>query len=188
MCAACRLPVRACWCADLVAPHPVRVPVAIVRHWRERLKSSNSVRAIVAAITPVTVYDRGAPDTPFLWSAAPGDALLWPGDDGVRADPAAVARLVVVDGTWKQARKALHHVEGLVHLPRLSLPPRLPTVRRLRRPPTEEAMSTAEAVAHALRVFGDESGAEHIEAVFDRQYLAVAQLRGWERSERGPAA
>ncbi len=137
------------------------------------------MRAIAAAVEPCDVRDRGARDLPFAWTPEPGDALLYPVETSIRAEPEAVRRLVVIDGTWRQTRRALYHLPGLVSLPRLDLPPRREDVRRLRRPPSDALMSTAEAVANALRVLGDEEPAAHVEAVFDLQYAAIARLRGW---------
>jgi DTW domain-containing protein len=185
VCPRCFLPPHGCWCVDLPAPVAISVPIAVVRHWRERLKSSNSVRAIVAAVAPCEVHDRGARDTAFTFTPAQGDVLLYPGDATAAPVPIEVRRLVVLDGTWKQARRALHHLPGLAGLPRLVLPAGPAVVRPLRRRPSDGALSTAEAVTEALRLLGEASAADRLEAVYGLQYAALARLRGWELRPEG---
>ncbi|MCK6549848.1 DTW domain-containing protein [Myxococcota bacterium] len=75
------------------------------------------------------------------------------------------SRLVVPDGSWRQARRIIQRVPRLGRLPRMSLPP-LPERLRLRRPPLEEGMSTLEAIARALAALEGEDRAEPLEALY----------------------
>ena len=82
--------------------------------------------------------------------------LLFPGESAVAlaelvAQPVDKPRLLVVpDGTWRKARKLLHLNPNLAALPRVVLPEGLTSRYRLRKAPAEGALSTIEAVAHAL--------------------------------------
>lgn len=80
--------------------------------------------------------------------AAPGTALLYPGD-GVPAAPADVRRLILLDGSWRQSRRLLSASPWLADLPRLALPA-LPGRYALRRAHRPGQLSTLEAGLHAL--------------------------------------
>ena len=71
--------------------------------------------------------------------------------------------LVVLDGSWAQARRMLQRIPPLRTMPRLSLPVR--DVERLRRPTVEGGMSTLEAIAAALDLLGDAPAARALEAL-----------------------
>src|SRR6267378_802249 len=83
--------------------------------------------------------------------------LLLIGRDGQPvADPAPVLRgldgIVLIDGTWSQAKTLWWRNPWLLKLHRLVLnPPRPARLGKLRREPRREALSTLEAAALALR-------------------------------------
>jgi DTW domain-containing protein YfiP len=82
-----------------------------------------------------------------------GTALLFPGDDAV--EPWALpdgppATLVVLDGTWIQARKMLARSERLQRLPRVAFTPPRPGAYRIRREPAAHCLATVEAVVQVL--------------------------------------
>jgi DTW domain-containing protein YfiP len=82
-----------------------------------------------------------------------GAAVLFPGVQAL--DPSALATpprtLIVVDGTWNEARKMLARMPWLAGLPHLRLTPAAPGVyRRIRRTPAAHQLSTVEAVIETL--------------------------------------
>lgn len=97
--------------------------------------------------------------------AAPPDsvALLFPGpgaEDPARLPPGAVKTLVVIDGTWAQARKVLKQNPGLLRLRRVGITPTRPGNYRIRREPAAECLATIEALAQALGVLEGEGAPE----------------------------
>src|SRR6185437_11532742 len=60
--------------------------------------------------------------------------------------------LVVVDGTWSQARKLVRLNPAMAALPRYAFRPSRPSEYRIRREPSEECVSTLEALIHVLGV------------------------------------
>jgi DTW domain-containing protein YfiP len=177
VCGTCLLPSHACWC-EAVGRCASRVPVVVLRHCSERALASNSARVIGVALTTARVLDHGAPEGPLVFGTEPGDAILWPLEGGRAADPREVRRLIVPDGTWRQARRMVHRIPGLVGLPRLVLPPPDPTVLRLRKPPDPHGMATAEAVASALRLLGDDDAADVLDTGFALLAGRIEALRG----------
>lgn len=86
-------------------------------------------------------------------------ALLFPGPgacDPAQLPQGAVKTLVVIDGTWAQARKVLSQNPSLQRLPRLGITPTRPGNYRIRREPAAECLATIEALAQALGVLEGE--------------------------------
>ncbi len=86
-------------------------------------------------------------------AAAPRTALLFPGPGAV--EPWALpegppATLVVLDGTWIQARKMLARSRLLQRLPRVAFTPDAPGAYRIRREPAPHCLATVEAVVEVL--------------------------------------
>jgi DTW domain-containing protein YfiP len=82
----------------------------------------------------------------------PGTALLFPGEgaqppEAVGAD---LKHLVVIDGTWAQAKKVLKQNPILRTLPRIGLTPTKPGNYRIRKEPTPDSLATIEAVVDVL--------------------------------------
>jgi hypothetical protein len=79
--------------------------------------------------------------------------LLYPGEgaiDVARHPPPGPVTLVVVDGTWSQAKKIVKHDPELARLPRYAFTPETPSEYRIRREPAAECVSTIEALMHVL--------------------------------------
>jgi DTW domain-containing protein YfiP len=79
--------------------------------------------------------------------------LLYPGDDApdlASAPPPGPVTLVVLDGTWWQAKKLFQQNPELSQLPRYSLSPSSPSRYRIRREPELHCISTIEAIGEAL--------------------------------------
>lgn len=81
--------------------------------------------------------------------------LLFPGEGAQELAAQPVENqpmlLVVPDGTWRKARKLLHLNPELAALPRVTLGAVPPSRYRLRKAPGPDALSTLEAITHALQ-------------------------------------
>ncbi len=81
--------------------------------------------------------------------------LLYPGEgaiDVVKNPPRGPVTLVVVDGTWSQAKKIVKSDPELARLPRYAFTPDRPSEYRIRREPSLECVSTIEALMQVLGV------------------------------------
>jgi len=79
--------------------------------------------------------------------------LLFPGPhalDLAETKPAGPITLVVVDGTWWQARKLLKRNPALAALPQIRFTPPAPSNYRIRKEPADHCVATVEALAHVL--------------------------------------
>ncbi len=87
--------------------------------------------------------------------ARPGTALLFPGKGAVAPDALEhpPETLLVIDGTWPQARKMIALNPALRALPRIGFMPRRPGNYRIRREPARHCVATVEAVVEVLAAF-----------------------------------
>lgn len=83
-------------------------------------------------------------------------------------------RLVLLDGTWRKARKLLHLNPVLQGLPRVGLPDGLQSRYRLRKAPMAGSLSSVEAGAAALGLLEPELPVEQLLVPFDA--LIEAQI------------
>jgi tRNA-uridine aminocarboxypropyltransferase len=122
----------------------------------------------------------------YLGSARPAALadrreLMLLGRDGQPvADPAPILRgldgIVLIDGTWSQAKTLWWRNPWLLKLHRLVLnPPRPARLGKLRREPRREALSTLEAAALALRHL--EAGPEAADALLAALGQIIAAAR-----------
>jgi hypothetical protein len=119
--------------------------------------------------------------------------LLFPGPTArslERAPRSPRATLVVIDGTWWQARKLLKLNPRLAALPRYALEPAQPSQYRIRRAPAPNCISTIEAIADALGVLeGQAANRDEILRPFFtlvEQQVAFATERGARRHRVRP--
>jgi hypothetical protein len=82
--------------------------------------------------------------------------LLYPGEGAIDVashPPPGPVTLIVVDGTWWQARKVIRENPELAALPRYTFtPPALSEYNRIRKEPDATCVSTIEALVHVLGV------------------------------------
>lgn len=159
MCARCRRPEVVCYCAQL-PQLPTRTRVVVLQHPRERRVGIGTARmaqlALPNSILRVGI-DFAADDVVTAALAGPAPSyLLFPGPDArdvrqlSRAQPIT---LVVVDGTWSQARTLVRLNPRLAALPRIAFTPRQRSAYdRIRKEPADFCVSTIEALAEVLSV------------------------------------
>ncbi len=164
VCDRCRRALSVCYCAHLHTL-PTRTRVIVVQHPREEGKAIGTARMAHLCL-PNSVLRVGLDFSvdevvaPALESPSPA-YLLFPSERAVDVrdlprDPAIT--LVVVDGTWWQARKLLKLNPALSALPHLGFSRAQPSEYRIRREPADFCVSTIEALAEVLNVLESEAG------------------------------
>ena len=180
-CSRCFLPTSLCLCAE-VPSVSTRTELLIIRHHKETLKSTNTARMAALALPRCRILSYGSPGQPPFDASIleePGTWLLFPDAQQTPApDAPPPARLIVLDGSWGQARRMVQRVPALRRLPGLKLPPPAPDTRRLRRPPHPDGMSTLEAVAGALAHLEGEHVARPLYALHEVMIDRVMMSRG----------
>lgn len=161
ICPHCARPLRACLCAWAV-PTANTLPVLVLQHPQEAAHAKNSVRLLRLSLVQCQVEVGAVFDAEALaaWLGDGGSLLLFPDPPAPSAasPPAGSAlgamphpaRLVLLDGTWRQARALLRANPLLQRLPRWGLPELAPPRYAIRRAHRPGQRSTLEAACAAL--------------------------------------
>ncbi|MRR14863.1 MAG: DTW domain-containing protein [Deltaproteobacteria bacterium] len=169
-CPRCGLRREICICAILPTV-PTRTEFVILRHIAESRRPSNTGRFVLLALPNSRMIACGGGDRIGLslpddeWLRAPGTCLLWP--DGPGSKLIRPERIVVLDATWRQARRLFARTPALSTLPRLVLPAPAHARDRLREQHRPDGMSTLEAVAAAVAEIEGAKAAEPLERLYD---------------------
>jgi DTW domain-containing protein YfiP len=150
-----------------------RTRILLLQHMEESRKKSNTGGLAALALTNSRLLTYGAKaeslDTAPL--SEPGTWLLFPDGPTPPPDAPPPRQLVVLDGSWSQARRMTQRLPVLRTLPRLVLPPLAPGTLRLREPSHPSGMSTLDAIARAVAVL------EGPEAAAALQVLAALRVQ-----------
>ncbi|TSH97678.1 DTW domain-containing protein [Verticiella sediminum] len=149
-CPRCRRPVSHCLCAH-VRILSNRTRVIVLQHPDEARHPLNTARLAVLGLADAELHV-GLSFPSSLWEDEESWLLFPPeaGHAGTAAPGARPRRLIVPDGTWRQARRLVRTHPGLAALPRLPLPPGRGSRYTVRRACFESALATIEAIAAAL--------------------------------------
>ena len=162
-------------------PREVKVPVSTCRMAHLSLPNSELHIGLKA---------QGEPRLEAV-CAQPGTAVLFPSEGA--ADVATLAEpprtLIVVDGTWANAKKVVQNCPLLSRLPRLAFTPERPGNYRIRKEPAEHCLSTIEAVTYVLESLERAPGAftpmlQVFDAMVERQLDYIARNGNRTRHKR----
>ncbi|MEO6952455.1 MAG: tRNA-uridine aminocarboxypropyltransferase [Polyangia bacterium] len=195
-CPRCVMMRSACIC-DALPTVVTRTRIVIIRHARELVKPSGTARIAVLALPNAEIIDyrdeQG--DTP-AWvqalhprpeevlgpdavaarlRALPSPHLLFPTG---RTSADAPPTLVVLDGTWRQARQMFRRIPGVPALPTVSLDASAVAVVRLRNAFRAEERSTLEAIADAIAALEGVEVAAPLHALHERFVRDSLRSRG----------
>lgn len=157
-CAGCRRPEIHCLCA-LIPNVSSDTLIVVIQHPSEAEHALNTARLLVLGLSNAVLItaERLAPEFEALF-LDPGwhTELLFPGPGASLISPQPTQlkprRLVLLDGTWRKARKLIHLNPVLRSLPQVALPDGLQSRYRLRKAPAGGALSTIEAGVAALTI------------------------------------
>jgi DTW domain-containing protein YfiP len=146
-----------CYCAALPQLE-TRTRVVILQHPREREMPIGTARMASLCLPASSLHvgvrwDGDARLQALLGDPARPPILLYPAPEArdVLADPpAGPVTLVVVDGTWSQAKTVVRDNAILRGLPRYAFRAPEPSQYRIRREPRDEYVSTIEALMYVL--------------------------------------
>jgi DTW domain-containing protein YfiP len=196
-CLRCGRPQVTCYCAHLPTLE-TRSRVLVLQHPREEDKAIGTARMASLCLPQSKVavgvdFSAAREVQTWLGDARFPAALLYPTEGAIdlaEAPPAHPVTLVVIDGTWHQARALLRKNPQLLKLPRYAFRPERPSEYRIRREPRADYVSTIEALALALGALeGDAARFEALlvpfRAMVDKQLTyAVLSPRGRHRLRR----
>jgi DTW domain-containing protein YfiP len=187
-CSRCHRPEGHCLCA-LIPALRSRNPVLMLQHPSETGHALNTARlAHLGLSNSQLIIGERFESAP--WAASPlACRVLFPGEGATPLVPTEQpVQLIVLDGTWRKARKLLHLNPELAALPRVSLPAPPPSRYRLRKAPAEGALSTIEAIVQALELLEAPASFEALLAPFEALIEGQISAMGrhvFERNYRG---
>ena len=183
-----------CVC-NLIPKIETRTRLLLVIHRIEARKPSNTGRLGALCLTNSESWIRGHEENPSD-AYEPDDAhqslFLFPHEEATPIAEFVNSRLpiklIVPDGTWRQAAKVRNRVAGFkkipcVSLPPPALPPEAPSIYRLRSEAHAHGLATVEAIA---RAFGILEGPEHGKSVrsqIEHVFQAMVERTLWSRGE-----
>lgn len=183
-CERCLRPENHCLCA-LIPQLDSRTRVLILQHPSEVNHALNTARLAALGLNNAQWVVGETFDNLAELLNVPGyqARLLFPGEEATTLAASSTDNepmlLVVPDGTWRKARKLLHLNPLLSALPRVTLGCVPASRYRLRKAPAADALSTLEAIVHALQTVEPDRSFEALlrpfEALIEGQIAAMGE-------------
>ena len=158
-----------------------RTEIVLIQHVTELLLTSNTGRFVALSVPSSRVLGYGGGE-PFDASclSEPGTALLYCSGP-TRPLDFVPRRLIVLDGSFRQARRMYKREAALRELPELALPAPNVAPTRLRQPTRPDGMSTIEAIAAALSLLEGPECAAPLWALHAELVRRADRMRGRKR-------
>ncbi len=147
--------------------------VLVLQHHREQRHPVGTARiARLGLLNSSVVIARRNRQLAVSPDFLPARGLLWPHPhaEDLESIPAAEhpRTLIVLDGTWSQAKRLYRANPWLQAVPHYSIRPTVPSHYRIRRQPRAGCLSTIEALVRALQIIEPETaGLPGLLAVFE---------------------
>ena len=156
-CSRCGRPEVACFCALVTPIASARTRVVILQHRREAEVGIGTARMAHLCLPGSELFVGVDFDGDARVHAAIREPayLLYPSADAVDVEDVCARTegpltLVVVDGTWWQAKNLVKRNASLAALPKVRFTPEMPSNYRIRREPADHCVATIEALVHVL--------------------------------------
>ena len=173
-CPRCKRPEPSCYCKDL-HPEPAAVEILILQHPTETRHPLNSARIAELGINNCEIMvgeDFSDSDSLREKMTNRKTCLLFPSEEATTT-PQFVEQYnlpelcIVLDGTWRKAKKIYFLNPVLQHLPAVTLSEIAPSNYRIRKAPGDQSISTIEATVSFLREATGESSHQNCLDAFD---------------------
>ena len=182
-----------CWCGS-VTPVDSTTHVVFLQHPRESKVAVSTCRMAHLSLPNSELHiGLTAIGNPRLEAlcALPGTAVLFPSESAIDVSQVTTApkNLIVVDGTWSNAKKVVEKCPVLSALPRLAFTPDKPGNYRIRKEPAEHCLATIEATAFVLERLEQAPGRftpmlSAFDAMVDKQLEYIASTGNNSRHKR----
>ncbi len=174
----------ACFC-DRITVLPTRTRILLLQHSRERRVAIGTARMAQLALPNsrlrVGLNFAEDPEVSAVLAESAATYLLFPGPEALPVEQLPRDRgatLIVLDGTWWQARKLLKLNPAIAALPRIAFRPDKPSAYLIRRQPAAFCLSTIEALAEVLKVL--EPTGRRFESLLDPFHAMVERQRRFQ--------
>ncbi|WGY47426.1 MULTISPECIES: DTW domain-containing protein [unclassified Vibrio] len=175
-CSRCGKAHKACICAAIV-PIDSQVELIILQHPTEEHRAMGTARILSLSLANCRLlvgedFRQHEELNRLLAESSVQHFVLYPSEQSqssaqLKLQAERPIRVIVLDGTWKKAFKMWQVNTQLHHLPALHLPKDLKGNYRIRKAPSENALSTVEAGYHLLQTLQPEQDFSPLMAAFD---------------------
>ena len=157
--------------------------ITLLTHFKEFDKRSNTGRVVLDVLGSAAEqvrWDRMNPPARLVEEIeAGGVALIYPGSmDENGDDMAGIHQVILIDGTWHEARKIHQRSPYLQKARRISLDTGEKSVYNLRKNQKEFGLCTAECVIEVLRLSGNIAEADRLQERFLAFIRPLGSMRG----------
>ena len=186
-CQRCKRPERYCYCSNLTEERG-SVDIIILQHPKEVRHPMNTARIAELGLTNCTLFtgEDFSHNQELLRTINNRNCfLLFPGPDSINSKE-QIARqkpevVIILDGTWKKARRIYYCNPFLQTLPALFIEHDQQSSYRIRKTPDQSSLSTIEAAVILLRqVDNDNSSHQPLLDAFDRMIQMQIDTMGPE--------
>jgi DTW domain-containing protein YfiP len=180
-------PKVVCYC-EFITELETRTRVLLLQHPRERDVGIGTAR-IAKLSLPNSELRVGVDfsEDPVVKKAVTENAyLLFPSKTAIdlhEVNQDKPITLVVVDGTWWQARKLWRRNPMIAALPHVRFTPNAPSNYRIRREPADHCVATIEALAHVLGTL--EGDPERFQTMLTPFHKMVEKQLEYARTQKG---
>ena len=196
-CQNCLLTPRTCIC-DYRVSYEAKAQFYLLMHYKEAYKPTNTGRLIEDCLSDTQrfTWSRTEPDSSLISALQAPDIdpyIVFPEGPGYeermvdyQPKPGKRPVFILLDGTWRQARRMFRHSEYLQDLPVIQPQITRPSEYRLRKAAVEGQLCTAEVAAEMLYSADDRKGGDLLSAyfsIFNQHYRASRLSRPLEGSE-----
>lgn len=157
VCAGCGYILERCLC-DVLKPVSNKTMLIVLQHPEEKKHALNTVRIMERSFINIKIYNgedfREHTELQALL-ANEKTALLFPGAGAsllTEKSGASFTHLILIDGTWKKAKKIFYSNPFLQALPKLSIEAKTKSLYKLRQSSFRNSFSTIEAAIAFLSV------------------------------------
>lgn len=173
MCYSCIRPTSHCICS-FVKPFTAHCNFLLLQHPHERKKYYSTAKLVQKSIINSKIIRGITFNKAEIEQALEGRKpyLLYPGEDAKfckSGDLNENDTVIVIDGTWVEARKIVYRNLFLQSLPKLSFKEKIISQYKIRKQPKEFCLSTLECIVHLLKLSA--SGNEHQAKIKDYDSL-----------------
>lgn len=164
------------------------VRLVVLIHKLELKSTTNTGRLAVRSFRDAEIRVRGKLDEPMSGEGIVGPGhqglFLYPSDDAIELSHEYVRSLqrpitlIVPDGTWRQASKVARREPALAGVPRVKLPPGKPSEYFLRVAPSQQSLSTIEAIARTMGFLENAEAQVQLEKIFQLVVKRTLYSRG----------
>lgn len=140
-----------------------QIPVIILQHSREKLNPKNTATLLKLSLkNSQLIYGKNFDDFLGELLQSKNYALVFPDHKSDKSQSIVIEKnkkiegLILIDGTWKKARKIYYESQILQNLPKIYIE-NIPNQYIIRKSPELNALSTYEAGVLALKLIGEEN-------------------------------